>query len=142
MRNNGVVTYCEREETRAPYVMKSTYEFRKDRGLHFLQRSCFWLLSKMGCNAIGEKVAVTRHTFMIEDFMEALHRQNVGIIEQYNINGTRLLIGNDAFMELTGSEEARQMINFTGEYGSGREIMGMKITVIPWMEGMLVVPRL
>lgn len=44
-------------------------------------------------------------------------------------------------MELTGNPRARQLMNFPCEYHRNGQIIGMNITVVPWMSGVLVVPK-
>jgi hypothetical protein len=136
------VDYIETERRVTSYVNKELFEFRKDKKHHWLQKLCFWVLSKIGSHSIGEKVSYTQHRIDTPNFMEKLYRQKHGLLDLYNAEGERLLIGNDEYMELTGNPEIRHMMHFTGEYrGRHGELLGMKITVIPWMSGILVVPR-
>jgi len=74
--------------------------------------------------------------------MEAIYKQDIGVLEFYNQRGKSLLIGSKDYQELTGNPAIRQMMQFTGKYRGGYgEVLGMNIIVIPWMKGMLVVPK-
>lgn len=140
--NDYHVDYIEIERHATPFVNKGLFEFRKDKRNHLLQQLCFWILGKIGSHSIGEKISYSRHKIDTPNFMEKLHRQKRGLLDLYNTQGERLLIGNDEYMKLTSNPEVRKMIHFTGEYcGRHGEVLGMKITVIPWMSGMVVVPR-
>lgn len=136
------VGYIETECHVDPFVDKERFEFRKDKKYHWLQKLCFFVLGKIGSYSIGEKFSYTSHSIDTLDLMENLYKQKRGILDLYNVKGERLLIGNDEYVKLTDNHEVRHMIKFSGEYRGGHdEVLGMEITVIPWMSGMIVVPR-
>ena len=136
------VNYVEQKLHREAYVMKDQFEFRKDRKYHWLQRRLIWALQKLGCYAVGETESYTTHQIDTVDIVANLCKQRSGLLELYDMEGERVLIGNDAYMELTGNVALRQMTSLLGEYRSAqRTVMGMRITVIPWMNGILVLPK-
>ena len=51
-----------------------------------------------------------------------------------------LLIGAEDYAELMHEVASTQIFSFKSEYGYGEKILGMKIKVIPWMRGCLVMP--
>ena len=55
-------------------------------------------------------------------------------------NNRRRLVGGEDFQQLMGSPEIHNVLNFSAPIGWGREIYGLKVEVIPWMRGMVVLP--
>jgi len=138
----NVIEYLETKRHVSTVESVDRYVFRKDKGYHGLQRLLFWVLAKIGCYAQDERIAYTQHRLDTDDLMEAIYKQDIGVLEFYNQRGKSLLIGSKDYQELTGNPAIRQMMQFTGKYRGGYgEVLGMNIIVIPWMKGMLVVPK-
>ena len=54
--------------------------------------------------------------------------------------GETVLIGHDQWVSLVG-ETAPMLTHLNIEYGYSNRILGMTVKVIPWMSGVLVLPR-
>jgi len=130
------VTLCER---RVPYEKPYAFQFRKDRPAHWLQRACFFVLRKLGAFYMDETVTIERHTLDARTFMERLFKQQEGIARFFNRDSTTLLIGAEGYAELMHEASASRDFAFRAEFGCGT-ILGLKVHVVPWMRGCLVLP--
>ena len=72
--------------------------------------------------------------------MERLFQQKYEITKFFNMESKVLLIGAEDYAELMHEVASTQIFSFKSEYGYGEKILGMKIKVIPWMRGCLVMP--
>ena len=77
-----------------------------------------------------------RFTLDTGEFTHRLLKQQEELFNQ-NRRPVRLLIGADDFQELMGSPRIQEIMRFTAPIGFGREILGLKVEVIPWMRGMV-----
>jgi hypothetical protein len=131
------VTLCER---RVPFEKLTAFQFRKDRPAHWLQKACFFVLQKLGAFYMAETVTIERHTLDARTFMERLFKQQEGIARFFNYDSTTLLIGAEDYAELMHEASASQAFAFRADFGCGSTILGLKVHVIPWMRGCLVLP--
>ena len=136
------IEFIDTKEVRVPITIKDQFEFRKDRKHPWLQKMLFRLLAKLGCYVNSETVTFERHTVDTGNFAENLFLQERGLMSLYHARGKILLIGPDDFREITGNPEIRHMFEFSSNYHWDGGIHGMRIKVIPWMKGMLVIPEL
>jgi hypothetical protein len=122
-----------------------TYQFRRDRGWVWLQRLALWALRKIGAQAFRDDQTVVRHTIDTRKFLDALVRQRAEIMALYHRRGERLLVGYEEFREITGIA-MENPLTFAVQYdwrepGGPTLVYGMRVTVIPWMRGILVLPK-
>lgn len=122
------------------YDDTESYQLRRDRPLPWLQMAALWLLKKLGAYRIGELVTVERHTIDAPTFMDRVFAQRAELQKSFNVCPSRLLIGSEDYAEMMQETAANQAFSFSAKYGYNREIMGLKVEVIPWMRGMLVMP--
>ena len=62
-------------------------------------------------------------------------------MREFNYHPSRLLIGAEDFEELMHEKEISESMTFRANYYDHQEIVGLKVTVIPWMRGVLVLPK-
>jgi len=148
MYRNQEVHFVALKERRLITELHNSFELRKDKKHVWLQKICFWLLGKLEAYRQEESIAFTRHAIEPKKFLDALFNQRLELDAVYNLRAHTLLIGAQDYEELMCSKEIYQMLSFNastevrwGRYGRG-EIMGLKIVVIPWMKGTLLVPNL
>ena len=111
----------------------------------WLQRIAVGILSNLGCNASIERTSYQRQVFSSNDFISGILKQHREVLWLIPRTGKcKILIGAADFEEATGAESVRSMLSFDCEaqigQGSHVSICGMRITVIPWMKGVLVMP--
>ena len=147
-----VVEFIEnrQEVLHVPLVRKDVFQYRHQHGWYGwerrgLQKLCFWILTKLGAFYVEDikQSKITRHVINPNKFMEKLYQQHRSLFQHFDCNADMVLIGAEDYAQLM--EEAitlRHMFSFTWDYYRDRRIMGMKIHVIPWMRGILVVPKL
>ena len=137
---NRVVEFVHLHEIRSPYELKDTFEFRKDVSWHWLQKLCIFVLRKLGAFSIAESVTMERHTIDGDTFIHRLFKQQ-DILMQFNRKPTTLLIGAEDYAIMMNEVAATQAFQFGAEYGHSGKIMGLKVKVIPWMRGYVVMPE-
>lgn len=135
-----VIEFVEWRELRSPFEHKDTYELREDRHSPWLQRTLFWALGKLGAFSKGESITTERYVIEADDFMERLFKQEHALEGYFNRKPTRLFIGADDYAQLMNHPTVSHYFAFDAQYHYGREVHGLRVTVVPWMRGMLVMP--
>lgn len=134
------VNFVQIKEFRRTVEFKDSYQFRKDKKYHRLQRLCFWILEKIEAWNQESVVSYERVSFDTDDFIHLILAQQSWLSGFLGKNGRRILIGAEDFEKLMGMKEIQQSFNFSASYNDGRQIFGLEIEVIPWMRGILVLP--
>lgn len=142
MRDNiQRIKVIEHKELRRLIEVKDAFEFRPERGHVLLQKICFWFLRKMGAYRVGESITVKTIQIDSDKFIDQLLRQRKSLFKFFNLDASRLLIGPDDFHSLMGEMQEHYLFSFNAEYYRNGELFGIKVYVIPWMKGMLVLPN-
>jgi hypothetical protein len=116
------------------------YMFRADRPARWLQRTCLWILSKLGATAQISTTEVRRVRLDGEGFMARLYAQKRELFDQFGYDASTLLIGSEEYEQLMGSPEVYQLMRFTAPYELRGQVFGLNVRVVPWMSGMVVLP--
>jgi hypothetical protein len=126
------------------------FQFNAKAGWVRLQRLCFWFLAKIGAYDMQAVVSYKRVDLNLDDVVRATleHEQNIYTLTHRK--GKYLVVGNKQWMELA-KQAADQfvMFPFPPNYRANihpREhqnmFAGMKIVVVPWIDGLFVLPDL
>ena len=140
------IAFQEQLQTTAWVDNTRYFSFRKDKKWHRIQRACFWLLKKIGAFSRDKEISYSYKTVAYDPskVTEYVHRQANYILSRENRHPRYLYVGPQQFHELFNSEVARYMsfapLSITDQYPAP-EFAGLKIIVLPWMEGVLVVPE-
>ena len=123
--------------------MLDAYKFKPHGRAMWLQRLAWRFLNWRGAmeQAYEPTVKVTRHLIDSDRFIDRLLKQKRSLFDAFNKEGQRLLIGSEDYAELMNSPEiGHHHFDFRAEVGFGRSIVGLKVEVIPWMRGAVVMP--
>jgi hypothetical protein len=142
---NKVYT-VERKEIRTVGVDPSSYVFRKDKKHHWLQRLCFRVLDKLEAYKKVEHITFSTHRIDTDYFVDRVMRQQRDIFNYYHPDRpVELIIGAEDYNKLAGTPEFNQLVEFEVPLhfnGRGRHrLMGLRVTIVPWMQGILVIPE-
>ena len=142
-----------------PKTLDDAFEFRKDRGWHWLQRLCFWALKKVGAyrHITIEKVSYGPFT------NDAIGQRIFELVEStlgwrdFNDSEWMIVMGRDAYREMVNDRELFHAFGFVKplevrhgpanpvgryfDYVRG-EVHGIDIAVVPWINGMALVPKM
>lgn len=144
MTDPQIIEFVTVTQDRKLFDLKDSFELRTDRGYIWLQKSAIWVLRKLKCFARREFVTSVKTVIETNKFMEKIYRQENELLNLYHLQGERLLVGPDEFGELM-SLPMHQMLSFHGQYEAfkdgKRRLHNMEITIVPWMKGMLVIPK-
>lgn len=132
------------------------YQFRVERKHHWLQKIALWILRKLDCQASLTTQSISYDVVDTAKLMENLIRQRQEIVNFYHQrDGEFLLVGPAEFQELAGldmhqplaislqymwSEPKRDRMGNLMDYPQYTRC-GLKVVVIPWMKGFLVLPK-
>lgn len=146
----NVIQFVETTPIRTPFKMEGAYSFNPKRGWLLAQRLALWTLRKIGCHHYSETTTYRRITIDREATMREIFRQQVSL-RGLSQNPEVLLIGSDDFMRITAQEGPQfNPFGFDGEYWVGYTLddgrqgttrKRMRVCIIPWMSGMVLVPR-
>ena len=137
------VCFIEQSSVHAQVKVDDAYRFNEWAGWVPVQRLCFWLLRKIGAFAYVDTVKTSTHVLDTDKFMENVDRQRRGLLDMYDLYGERLLIGVEEYQDfMSNNAEYIREFSFGTTYNKGQfQICGMEVTVIPWMKGVLVLPK-
>lgn len=146
------VTYARIEHIKTPKTRFDLFEFRPKRGWVWLQRICFKILRWIG--AYHEEVihTFTRHKEENSDLMAHLLKQNIGWLEWIYRSDSRgyrprIYCGPEQQASLMRLVNFHHMSPVTFDCSSVTrdesrvKWHGIPVTVIPWMEGAIIVPE-
>ena len=95
-----------RTETRiVESILKDTFEFRKDRKFHWVQKLALNVLRRIGCYSTLHEPVISRHLIRPDDIMQNLFEQNAELMDLYDSSGGYLLIGPEEYSRLTGNPD-------------------------------------
>jgi len=132
------------------------YQFREEKGWRWIQKLALWTLKKIGCHAfIMEETMVRSETINLHNLTKQIMEQQADTINWYHHHGDRLLVGPTEFAELSAlpfthplSLDLQYMWVETDDTKYGMNLpphtytrFGLKVTVIPHMKGVLVLPK-
>jgi len=138
MRPFEVVAYDSKESMRT-VMCPDRYAFTPAKGFTPLQRACFWLLRKLGCQALDEELTVKRQRISPDDVVRALFEQREVAERLGSGNASQVFMGPEDYARLMREPWVAGKVSFTAISSRSREFMGLTITIVPWMEGILVV---
>lgn len=134
------VTYNESVSSVPRY---DRFEYNPANGWVLLQCIIFWVLRKIKCHAWDKIVNVEHHVLKTDSLMEGVYAQRKELLSNYHYAGFCLLMGHRQFQELANDPRSlgRITISTTGGYYHEGLPQQMRIFIVPWMDGYLVVPR-
>lgn len=140
--------------TRRLELKPNQYEFNPRGKLVWLQRLCFWVLDRLHCQARDYVETVTYAPLQGKDIQELVLNSIRTVKHDVNpdiANDLVVCIGTKEWCELMNLNHiARYFGSFyynTGPYGyydgwsRQNSPFGIQVAVIPWMSGVVVVPR-
>ena len=137
-------------EKTVAFEYTESFEFRKDRPAHWLQKLCLFTLRKLKAFHFGKTISVERHTVDAKSFMERLWKQNTTLHSYFNLKPSILLIGSEDYADLMQDKLINQHISFSTEYWVQERrtglrdphevchrptVLGLTVHVVPWMRG-------
>ena len=152
MQPRDTVDFVEILPAQQIFTFASVFSLRPDRGYLWLQRICFRILRAIGAFHQTESVTYQRTVVSRRATMDAILRMK-DVLAQLGNGGETLLVGPEEFKQITNSTPPQiRPFAFDLEYlrhappapdGTPRRptVLGMRICIIPWMKGMIVVPR-
>jgi hypothetical protein len=124
---------------------------QKGKGYWWIQRLCFWLLEKIGAYHFDDKVSIKQFTIDFDDIVEAVVKQEQLVYQISRERPRYLVLGHAQYRKLMGATESMMMFqarfpeNFNARiYPKEYQGMfqGMELLLIPWIDGMFVLPEL
>jgi hypothetical protein len=111
------------------------------RNKHWWDGLRWWLVGLLGGENPNVSVKVTRIPIDEKEFMARLWKQRRHLFDRFHREPKTLLIGAEDYEEMMDSPTIRQALRFEAEYNYGaHEVYGLKVMVIPWMRGAVVMP--
>ncbi len=129
-----------------PKFVPDTYTFSPTTRMNIFEKIALWMLRGFKKPHIINDTVVFRVTVDTEDFMERLFKVK-GCAAAFGGKPAHLLIGAETFDEMMGSGKIPDhAFKFNAEYyevgyNGYREVLGLRVHVIPWMVGMAALPK-
>ena len=123
----------------------NAFAIREDRPHLWLQKACCWVMGKLGAYRRDTQTKIEYRTIDADSFITRIAKQRESVFELMNREPRELLIGAQDYAELMHETVSTHMFSFDAAYMRGdhrnRTVMGLRVRVIPWMRGVLVVPN-
>lgn len=131
------------------FTHQDVYQLRADRKHVWLQKLCFRILNKLGANWIEDRTEVNYVQIDSSKFMRNIFTQIKEIQSEFQHKPKTILIGSEDYHKLMDDKDFHAMFRFEAEYHTSRRtqfgeyvgtVDGLSVQVIPWMQGILVLP--
>lgn len=142
-----VVQFVETFETTGCFrIHDNAYSFNARCGHVWLQRLAFWFLRRIGCFTVSD---FTERRYVVVDprrAMDEIFKQHRHLLQHLGRGGETLLIGAEDWDEMIFDPAVRShVMAFDGEYyfavGDGKKSRRIRVCVVPWMKGVLMLPK-
>jgi hypothetical protein len=142
--NDQRVRFIQTKQTRLAIIEPDRFEFRADRKLWWLQKAAIWVLRKLRCNSYREAVSFEYIDIDKGELIENVMTQIRAFWQDRRKAPTSVLVGARQLREWMHTPMARDMMNVNCQYysveGGVKQICGLNVTIVPWMDGVLVMP--
>lgn len=125
---------------------KAKFEFQKEKGWHWLQKLCIKILAKIGAFS-QEEILLTENVVVdCGSFRDNIQKQLAEAAMRFDFEPSTLVIGSKTYHDFM-KETYKDGIFFDfgielKAYRGGIPILfGLDVLVVPWMEGMIVMPN-
>lgn len=143
MRETRRIAFLAHRAHQVPVPLVNAFEFKPKGRAQWLQRLAWRFLNwrRAMDQAYELKTEVTTHTIDADRFVDRLLKQGSALLEGFGKEGQRLIIGSEDYAELMSCPEVRlEHFSFDAELGVGRRFLGLKVEVVPWIRGAVVLP--
>lgn len=128
-------------------TIQGVYKFKSDKRHHWLQRLCFWILDRLGCQY--KELWVEHYTpeVSFDSIVDLVMTQRHAVHAVHYGNCKYLILGREQMYELRLASEIpeRQMLfHFPTDYKArrGLEFAGMAVILVPWFDGIVCLDEL
>ena len=135
------VNFVEMHTSWKTVIREDRFCYSPNRRYPWLQRWCIDILRWLHCQAFDEVATITRVRPDPGRFVDTLFKQRSALLEQYHHEGEFLLVGADDYAEIMGDPVIHHTLRFDAQYMNGRELFGLRVVVLPYMKGILVLPK-
>lgn len=135
------VEFVEHHATHSLVFRPDAFRFNDKRPARWLQSVCFWVLQKLHCHDYQEEVAYSHHVIPFDRVFDKVLKNKEELLKRNYREPYLLFIGAEDLAELMDSDAMRSYFQFDVPYMRGRTFLNMEIHVIPWMKGVLAVPK-
>lgn len=107
-----------------------------------VSRWCWNLLNKWGCilDATYERYVTETVTFNPSNVIESILKQRMECMRDWDTMPTQIILGDEDFAQFRMEAGRTGLMQFTMDGHGRQEFNGMRIVVVPWMRGVVVVP--
>lgn len=136
-----IVSYGLRESA-TDYTKPGVNEFKNEIRPKWLNRLCYWLYGKISRPHVMKDIQIHRVDLNEQNLMEKIREQYNYVYMYHGRQPTRLIIGQSAELNLSREILEKSHIYFYVDDWINRmsELYGMKIEIVPWMDGWVVLP--
>lgn len=134
---------------RSEYVLvPDRYEYNRVRPLKWLQRSCIWVLDKLGCQSYGLETSIEYMRIGFDDIVDLVMRQRRAVEAIAGHGCKYLLLGREQMRELVLSDQYGQtMFQFPPDYRASVHphpmmFAGLNVVLVPWFDGVICLEEL
>lgn len=125
------------------YRQTGAYAFDKNKKFHWLQRLCIKVLDKIGARYM-ESFKTLRFEAKPDAIMDKIVAQ-IDMAHMMQQTPVRVFVGSKNWPEIASRQEFwryMEMPAMTAQVGFKREyrVLGLDVTIVPWMDGVLVLP--
>lgn len=146
MKNQDVLTVY-RKVSHVLFTDQDSYTYHPEKGWKPLQKIALWFLRKLECFRTSLHDEISYVQCDEDTLIERIIKQEREVLGMCGHAPARVYIGRDDFMEILSLRESpHDFFSIEVDYEIGKDrktykIRGMPVSVVPWMRGVLVVPK-
>lgn len=128
------------------FPVSCVYSYNANKRARWLQKLCFWVLKKLHCEHYEIQCTINTIEVNFDDIVRQVLNTASAIDIVYHHRPKHLLLGHDKMQELGCEANSLMHFSFPPNYQAPVsppvKFAGMEIVLVPWMEGLMLVPEL
>lgn len=138
---------CIPQISYSPTPILGTYSFNGSRRLKWLQRLCFWVLDKIGCEYYDPCMTVKMVEIDFDRIVDLIMQQEHAVRCISNRRCKYVLLGHKQMCQLNMAVNDQTQFAFPLHYYPRvkkpyKMFMGLKVILVPWFDGVLCLEEL
>lgn len=128
--------------------VKAVYTYTPKGKFKRLQRLLFWILSKLDCE-YQEQFSKVQYTQLdIGDVVERIMASNENVQRIYHQRPKYVVVGQDYYRDLMTNDSAPMYLrhpvsaDWLNKHSHNMQWQGFEIILVPWIEGLVILPEL
>lgn len=133
------ITILKTNKVNNLFLHEELFKYNSEKKYRWLQKLCFWCLKKLHCQYMEEQIQTTQVQLNTKHLLDFVMEQIITIERDHYMTPGIIFVGSNNFKRFCDSRHDDLIM--TPIDLKSPSLHGIKLQVVPWMEGILVIPR-